>query len=43
MSPLQSCSDAREWKIYGLGMKKDSEGLARVGKIWKFWELIENV
>lgn len=36
--PLQPCSDAKEWKIYGFGMK-DSEGLARVGKISKFWEL----
>lgn len=37
--PLQPCSDAKEWKIYGFGMKEDSKGLARVGKIFKFWEL----
>lgn len=37
--PLQPCSEAKEWKIYGFGMKEDSEGLARVGKISTFWEL----
>ena len=37
--PLQPCSGAKEWKIYGFGMKEDSKGLARVGKILQFWEL----
>lgn len=43
---MQPCSDAKEWKIYGFGMKEDSgEGSVKkggVGKIWKFWKLIEN-